>query len=148
MGQIIDLGQTSRTIAAASQSARFGRSVPQAAAGSRQRRQRPRGTVPVQYQYYRLQYRYSTVPKEEKPVLGKATTIATARVYGDPLQNGMSSSRLAEPAEAAGPAKGAMRHLICAAVDALRSRCSLTTGVACHHSACGAAGLSPASQQS
>eukprot|EP01047_Picozoa_sp_COSAG01_P029520 COSAG01_NODE_2027_length_8600_cov_3.986356_4_plen_122_part_00 len=50
--------------------------------------------------------------KEEKPVLGKATTIATAHVYGDPLQNGMSSSRPAEPAEAAGPAKGAMRHLI------------------------------------
>ena len=46
--------------------------------------------------------------KEEMPVLGKATTIATARVYGDPLLNGMSSSRPADIPEAAGPARGVM----------------------------------------
>ena len=39
---------------------------------------------------------------------GEGDYIATARVYGDPLLNGMSSSRLADTAEAAGPAKGAM----------------------------------------
>ena len=38
----------------------------------------------------------------------KATTIAAASVYGNPLLNGMSSSPLAELPEAAGPARGAV----------------------------------------